>query len=156
MKSITLDRMLAVGGFVTGTISLIIHIIGTLRDKAKIKINIRKDAKILGHSSSYNNKKEYFIVTVINKGRRPIHIDQAKLRIIDDKPFLLLPGSLTDQERILTEKRPKTEFVTIQNGIDFSKAWYIVINDGTGKKYKKYLHRFPTFWRMWYWVKMRK
>ena len=94
---------------------------------------------------------------MVNKGRRPIKIDKAALKIVDRKGFWLLGDSFANHRiKVLTEENPRTEFLTDQSDIELSKIWYISIYDATGREYRKYLHLFPTFWRIWHFLRFRK
>jgi len=147
-------------GAIVATISTLIALFNYLRDRPKIKIEYRKDIKIIGRQSLYDPSKTYFNITVINKGRRPINITKIAIRVLDlpnkRKFYLLSDSFLITRNRILTEENPTTEFLVEQNLIDFDNAWYISVYDATGQEYRKYLHLFPTFWRIWYFLKFRK
>ena len=68
--------------------------------------------KIIGQGT-YDENKLYFNIDVINKGRRPIKIEKAAIRIFGKgSPFLLLNDSFTSHRpKVLTEKEPRTSFL---------------------------------------------
>ena len=144
-------------GATVATISVIVTLLDYWRDKARIKISYQKDIQIAGKQSFYDPTKTYFNITVVNKGRRPIKIEKAAIKIVDKKGFWLLGDSFANHRiKILTEENPKTEFLTDQSEIELSKIWYISIYDASALEYRKYLHLFPTFWRIWYFLRFRK
>jgi len=144
-------------GAIVATISVIFALLNYWRDKARVKIVYQKDIRIAGAQNVYDPAKTYFNITVVNKGRRPIKIEKAALKIVDIKGFLLLGDSFASHRiKVLTEENPKTEFLTDQSEIELSKIWYISIYDGIGREYRKYFHLFPTLWRVWYFLRFRK
>ena len=64
------------------TVNTVVIIINYLRDRPKVCIEYSKDMQIINGNPLYQDDKNYFNVTVINKGRRPIKITKAGLRII--------------------------------------------------------------------------
>lgn len=147
-------------GAIVATISVAVALFNYLRDRAKIKIKYRKNMKMIGAYGPYNPSKIYFNITVINKGRRPINITKAALRDLNldkKKKFNLLSDSFfAARNQVLTEQNPTTDFFVEQDLIDFSGIWYIVVYGGAGQRYKKYFHIFPTFWRIWYFLRFKK
>jgi len=144
-------------GAIVATLSALIALLNYWRDKARVKITYQKDIQIMGRQNVYDQTKTYFNITVINKGRRPIKIEKAAIKIVDRKGFWLLGDSFASHRvKVLTEENPKTEFLTDQAEIDFSKVWYIAIYDAIGHEYRKYFHLLPTFWRVWYFFRFRK
>jgi hypothetical protein len=109
------------------------------------------------NSQLYNENKTYFNVTVINKGRRSISISKAAIRTIGrEKNFAIINDSILGHtNNILTETNPTVDFMMEQDEEFLNSAWYIVIYDGTGRAYRKYMHRFPTLWRIYYGWKIR-
>ena len=144
-------------GAIVATISVAVALLNYLRDRSKIKIKYRKDMQVVGQGL-YDTSKSYFNITVINRGRRSINIAKAAIRILgaEQKFDLLTDSFLESRRRFLTEENPTTEFLIDQNLIEFDSAWYIAVYDAAGREYKKYLHLFPTFWRIWYFLKFRK
>jgi hypothetical protein len=140
---------------IVATISMFVSLIQLWRDRAKIRIEYSRDMKIIGTTGPYSPDTIYFNVTVINKGRRPINITKAAIRNLGSKKkFLVLNDSFSPaRNRVLTEDNPTAEFFVEQGAAMLDSAFYISVHDATGRKYKKYLHRFPTFWWIWYKVK---
>ena len=118
-----------------------------LRDRAKIKIEFRRNFFIAGDKS----REKLEIITVINSGRRPVKIDKVAIRVLGAKgKYALLSSSLLkSRQRVLTEENPSTSYeVKQENDSSWKRYWWISVYDGAGREYKKYLHRFPTFWRI--------
>jgi hypothetical protein len=100
---------------------------------------------VVGPQNIYSKDKTYFNVTVINTGRRPIRITNAGLRLIGrKKKYALFSDSFaTHRNKVITEEEPRTEFMMEQDDKLLNSAWYIVVYDGTGRKYRKYLKYIP-------------
>jgi len=130
---------------IVATISAFVILLNYLRDRPKIKIKYMNNAKILPPGSIHDPSKTYFNISVINRGRRAIRIETAALKIISKEGhFILTDSFLKNRIRVLTEEKPRTEFFVDQSLLDISKISYIVVYDGIGGKYKKYVQRFPS------------
>lgn len=141
-------------GAIVATAGFVLSLFNSLRDKAHIKIQYQPDMEVVG-PGPYSPGKTYFSVTVINKGRRPANITKAGLRIIGGKrKHLIFSDSFSGHRtRVLTEESPVTEFLVEQDLVPFDKAWYIWVTDATGNIYKRYFHKLPTLWLLWYKLK---
>lgn len=142
-------------GAILATLGTILSIFNYFRDRAKIKIEYRIHIKVHGQHNIYDPNKEYFNITVYNRGRRPVRIEKASIRIFGkDGPWIMLTDSfMAYRNKILNEENPRTEFFMEQNLFDVSKAYFIQINDGANRSYRKYFHNFPTFWRLFQRIK---
>ena len=138
-------------GAVVATIGGSVSIYNAWRDRARIKIKYEPNMFITP-GSRYKEGVKYLSISVINKGRRPIRIEKASLKDFDQEGMtLLLPGSFYEERpKVITEESPVTTFITQQDKINLDRIYCVVINDGTGKSYKKYLKPFPTFQRLYY------
>jgi hypothetical protein len=138
-------------GAIVATISGIVSALNFFRDRAKVKIQYQRDMIVVG-KSVYSPDKTYFNITVINNGRRPVNITKAALRTLSGKKkFAVLSDSFSDhRKRILTEESPVCEFLMEQDENLLKGAWYISVYDAAGNVYKKYMHRLPLLWYLWY------
>lgn len=141
---ITANSVAWYGAFVA-TASAIVSFYNAYKDRARIKITYNRDIVIVGPQAIYSKDKTYFNVTVINKGRRPIKITNVGLRCLGrKKKYALFSDSFaTHRNKIITEEDPRTEFMMEQDEELLLSAWYIVVYDGTGRKYTKYMKYFP-------------
>jgi len=130
---------------IISTISLIITGYNIWRDRAHIKIKYEPGMVLLGDVSAlgYDPDKRYLSISVINCGRRPIRIESASLKIINKKEFALLASSFSEKRiKVITEDSPATTFLVEQEKIDLKNVWYVLVVDGAGRKYKKYINIF--------------
>ena len=113
------------------TVNTVVIIINYLRDRPKVCIEYSKDMQIINGNPLYQDDKNYFNVTVINKGRRPIKITKAGLRIIgSEKKFIIFTDSFQNhRNKILTEESPTSEFLVEQNLINLENSYYIFAQD---------------------------
>lgn len=148
-------------GAIVATFGGLVSIYNVLRDRARIKIKYEPNMFIIGGSSRYKDGVKYLSISVINKGRRPIRIEQVYLRDFDkDKEGLVLtlPGSFYEERpKVITEESPTTTFITQQDKFNLEKIYCVVAIDGTGRSYKKYVNSFffPTF-RLFYYKFLNK
>lgn len=133
---------------IVATIGLMVSGYNVWRDKARIKIKYEPSMNLLGDVEAYgfDKEKKYLSISVINRGRRPIRIESASLKILNKKEFALLIDSFSERRnRIIDEKSPTTTFLVDQSKVDLDSVWYVLITDGTGKSYKKYINLFLPF-----------
>ncbi|PIS43064.1 MAG: hypothetical protein COT24_00170 [Candidatus Kerfeldbacteria bacterium CG08_land_8_20_14_0_20_40_16] len=140
-------------GAILATISFIYSAYSVWRDKARIKIEFKKDVQVM-NMPLYDSKNKYINISVINRGRRPIRIEKALLKMVNAKGFSLLSDSFVEHRRkILTEEHPCSDFLCLQDDINPDKIWYILVIDGTGKKYIKYLDFFGSLEHLLFLIK---
>ena len=157
MDKTTITICAAVWGASTGTISLIWNII---KELSSINIQFTTNSQIVGGSGLYDLNKNYFILTVINKGRRVIKIVSAGYYIIrsekKEKCIIMTDSFAIKGERILKDESPTTDFLIEQNLIDLNNVDYLWARDARGKIYKKQIRTFPTFYKLYYKFKNNK
>ncbi|MEX1064143.1 MAG: hypothetical protein WD898_02200 [Candidatus Paceibacterota bacterium] len=141
-------------GAIVATLGAGVSILNAWKDRPRIKIKFEPNQYMIGNNALYPENKTYLCVNVINKGRRAIKIEQASIRQYGTKGYIILPDSFRDHRiKIIDEKSPRTTFATSQDQFDLNKIYCVIITDGTGKNYIKYVKRFPTFTRFIYWAK---
>jgi len=102
-------------------------------DRSRVKIEWLFNMSITGET------KKYFLVNVINKGRRPVKITHVATKEYGQTRVGLLGHSLTNEKsRILTEENPSTNYPVVQGDISPKSLWYVVVYDARGKEYRKY------------------
>ena len=145
-------NILGLYGSIVATLSIFLSLYNLLRDRARISIKCQTDQYLLGDGASvlYNQKdpsQKYIIITVINKGRRPIKIEQAAFKIFRQKKWSILVDSFSlHRPKVINEEMPQTTFIAEQQLIDFKNVIYIRVQDGAGRVYRKYIKKFPTIY----------
>lgn len=125
-------------GAIIATISIVIEAISVIRDKAKIKLKIENNQKIIGKNGSwpYKENTDYTSISVINFGRRNVIIDIIGAWYTDDSGIIAV-DIINSGPRELPEGKRINSLIE-QNKIDFKKVLFFYAKDATGKKYKKY------------------
>jgi len=143
---------------IIATLAFIFSAYNILRDHAKIAISLDTDREIVGHAFPYDPNETYGCITVTNKGRRTVKIAKVSIRILgQSKKFFLLSDSfLINVNRNLNEENPTTQYLFKQNDEELKRMWFIEIYDAIGNSYRKYLHTFPTFWRLYQLIRYRR
>ena len=138
-------------GAIVATLGMAIALVNSWRDRARIKIQYKRNAQIVGLPQHYDPQKTYFNVTVINKGRRPVNITKAGFGVVGkEAPIALLSDSFSPlRNKVLTEENPTSEFFVEQDEDLLRHATYIFTVDGTGREYRRYLRLSPVLWRVW-------
>lgn len=133
-------------GAIVATLGAWVSIYNAWKDSPRIKIKYETDQYMIGNPLLYPEDKKYLCISVINEGRRPIKIDQASVRQYGTSGHMVLPDSFRPHRpQIIDEKVPRTTFATPQDQFQMDKIYCVIVTDGTGKKYKKYVKTFPTF-----------
>lgn len=136
-------------GAIIATMSVVVNILNYLRDRPCIAVIPERNQRIVG-TRLYSPDKIYFIVSAINKGRRPVRIGKVGMRVVKDKTrFVLFGDSLYQSDRVLTEESPRTQFIIEQDDDLLSRGRYVVVYDATGKAYVKSIHPLGRLYRTW-------
>lgn len=141
--------IVAVWGALTGTISLIWNI---QKERSNVDIKFQRSMRIVGDTpTQHDTTKLYFVLTAINKGRRPVKITKAGCKDIlgDGKLYAIFSDSFAvPGDRVLTEINPATDFLVQTDLMDLNNVDFLWVEDGTGKVYRKQVRSFPTFYRV--------
>jgi hypothetical protein len=141
-------------GAIVATLSASVAIYNAWKDRPRIKIKYEVDQYMIGNELLYPKDKKYLCVTVINSGIRPIRIEQASVQQYGTEGYLVLPDSFRDHRpKIIDEKSPRTTFATSQDQFNLDMIYRVIVKDGTGKEYFKYIKKFPTFGNIFYKIK---
>lgn len=124
-------------GAIIATLNIIFSLLKYLRDRPRIKLEIKKNQRIL--NGPYDENKTYVVVNVINKGRRPINIGVAEGKFVNGKSFILTDSWAGNTPRILDEKNPRTFFAIEQSSIQDNEIYYVLVRDNTDRVFKMYL-----------------
>lgn len=139
-------------GAIIATIAAAVSIYNAWRDRPRVVLEFGKNFRRVEAW-----EEPLFYVSVINRGRRPVRIDKAWVKVYGYDGEALLADSLnTTQERTLDERNPKITFWTKEKTMDVSSIYRIYASDDTGKIYKKYIKTFPTFTMLWWAVRGKK
>lgn len=146
-------------GAIVATLTVLVSIHNSWRDRARIKIKFEPNMCVVGMGSSYPEDVHHLSISAVNMGRRPIRITQAGVQEAGRKGYLVLADSfISHRPQVITEESPTTTFFVRQDLFNLKKVYRVTILDGTGRKYIKYTTPFPTFRRLRYWLeeKLRK
>ena len=139
-------------GAVIATIAAAVSIYNALRDRSKVVLEFGRNFR---RPDDWD--EPLFYISVINRGRRPVWIDKAWVKVYGYNGAMLLPDSLnTSQERTLDERNPKITFWTKESTLDVGNIYCIYASDDTGKVCKKYIKTFPTLTKLWWIVRGKK
>jgi hypothetical protein len=143
-------------GAIVASISATISIVKFLQDRVRIKIKYEPGMYIFGPGSTYAEGEKHLSITVINKGRRSVRIEKAALKEYGTSQVILFADSFSDRRpKLITEESPTTTFIAQEKKLRLDKTYCVIITDGTGKEYKKYLHKFPTIRILYYKILMK-
>ena len=116
----------------------IIRILDYRRDRANIVLKCETDQYIVasGGQNPYKNGVKYFVVTVMNKGRRPVTITRVDYTPKNKKEnYGTFADSFKPGFRELTEGK-STQYLVQQDKIPLDKIKYIVAIDTIDRKFK--------------------
>jgi len=116
------------------TTLLILRILEYCRERTNVVLKCEANHRVIG--GSYEEDKDYIVITVINKGRRPVTIQNVGYisKNIKDKHGILT-DSLLKGSRELAEGK-STNYLLEQDQVNLEKIKYFVAYDQTGRQYK--------------------
>ena len=130
-------------GAVIATIAMIVSVRNVWKDRPRVILEFGRNFRRI---ETWH--EPFFYISVVNRGRRPVRIDKAWVKVYGCDGKVLLADSVnTKQERTLDERNPKITFWSPERGLEIDNIYRIYASDDTGKVYKKYIKSFPTFVR---------
>lgn len=139
-------------GAIIATLAASISIYNVWQDRPRVTLGFGKNFRRV---EAWD--EPLFYVSVVNRGRRPVKIDKAWVKVYGYAGEALLADSLnTAQERTLDERNPKITFWTKEGTMDVGSIYCIHASDDTGRVYKKYIKTFPTFMGLWWIIRAKK
>jgi len=126
------------------TALLIVKVLEYYRERTKVVLKCKGNYRVYGeglYEKLYEKDKDYVVITVINKGKRPVTIQNVGFsqRNRNDKEGILA-DSFKEGPRELSEGK-STDYLVQQDLIDLEKIKYFVAYDQTGRQYKGKLKR---------------
>lgn len=116
------------------TTLLILRILEYCRERTNIVLKCVANRRVIG--GSYEEDKYYIVITVINKGRRPVTIQNVGYISKNKKDeHGILSDSLLRGSRELAEGK-STDYLLEQDQVNLEKIKYFVAYDLTGRLYK--------------------
>lgn len=139
-------------GAVIATLAAAVSIYNVWQDRSRVVLGFGKNFRRVE-----NWDEPLFYISVVNRGRRPVKIDKAWVKVYGyDGEGLLAESLNTAQERTLDERNPKITFWSPEGALEVNNIYRIYVSDETGKVYKKYTKSFPTFMRWWWAIRVKK
>lgn len=130
-----MENIVAWYAAVISTSLLILEIIKYFKDKSHVVLKCEAGQRII-NSDIYDPDKDHMMITVINKGRRPVTIGNVGYIYKGEKSKGgILNDSLINGNRELTEGK-STQYLFQEALLDLKKVKYFVAYDKTGKIYK--------------------
>jgi hypothetical protein len=143
-------------GAIVATFGAFVSLYNAWCDRSLVIIDFQKGMKIINAVPPYSEDKEYFIITVINKGRRPVALGTVAFTYNKSVGAYILPdSSLNQTNRVLTEQNPETRYLVEQDSIDFNRLNRIQVYDRTGKQYNKYYRKFGIVGSIFYTIQYK-
>lgn len=120
---------------IISTFLLVIQILNFLRDRVNVVLEVKPNFRVYG-LSLYEDDTDYIVITVRNKGRRTVTIQNVGFvtQKKTDKNGLLT-DSFTQGPRELSEGK-STDYLVKQSIINFDEIKYFVACDQVGREFK--------------------
>ena len=151
---ISTTDILAIWGSITGTVGIMLAAFSYVRDRAVVKIKIKKDWILVDpdHSSAYKHEEKYTVISVINKGRRPVVIRSVGYVNLKKQGGGILSDSILSGERKI-EEASSSDYHIEAKLLDWQSIDYFVAYDAIGRSYRCRIK--PIFISWMYWPKRR-
>ena len=142
-------------GAIVSTGALVVSAYNVWKDRARLHISYQKGMRVINAIPPFEEDKEYFVVTVRNRGQRPVALGNVGVRLFRGGALLLSSSVFDQSTRVLTEESPSADIHAEQDLLErdtsrFTNAHYIEVYDRAGRQYRKYFSKFPTFRRLLY------
>ncbi len=147
-RGLTLTDIVAFWGALTGTLSLTIGYFSYKRDSLKIEVDIKRGWRVMNHPE-YDPEKDYAVITVSNKGRRPVLITRVGYQFLKKGGGVILADSMRKGSRELTEGKSTEYLIEDKELEDFSEICFFAAYDGVNNAHIKYIS--PFYKRLFYW-----
>ncbi len=132
-------------GAVLATVAAAKTIYDWWSDRSRLKIEWQFDMRMQDEHDTF------FMVNVVNRGKRPVKITHVAVKLYGQKEIGLLGHSFTNQDqRILTDEKPATQYPTIQGNISPQSLWLVIVYDARGREYRKYNSESTSYIRRCY------
>jgi hypothetical protein len=126
---------------IVSTVALGINAFTAWRDRPRVQVTARAGYKVFGGPSPYSRDKIYVLVTVANRGRRPVTITKVYLsRKSERKGAIILADSLLRGATELGEGKA-ADYAIDQAQIDPADVRCVAAQDATGRVWKGRLKR---------------
>jgi hypothetical protein len=123
---------IAVWGAITGTLSIIVEIVKTLNDRARVMITVQDKMVLLGEEPSI----EYIMIKVINKGKRPVTIEKVAIKYKNNSGHKGKYGIINHPPRVIPAGNNEM-YQTEQKDTDWTTIKSVIAIDATGKEYQR-------------------
>ncbi|PIV22907.1 MAG: hypothetical protein COS40_05060 [Deltaproteobacteria bacterium CG03_land_8_20_14_0_80_45_14] len=120
---------------IVSTLALIITFLKYWSERINVVVKCKSNWRVIGGGSIYAPNKDYVVVTVINKGKRPVTIQNVGFVSKNKKDEKgILSDSLLGPRELKEGK--STDYLIEQDLVDLKKIKYFVAYDLTGRAYK--------------------
>lgn len=148
-SSIKLVDLVAFWGAITGTISLIVAYFTYRRDNINLKVDMKK-GWLVYNSPIHDPKESQIVISVYNKGRRPVTIIKAGYVYLKMSGGVILSDSMIYGSCELTEGKSKDYLIKESDVENFSEISYFAVYDAVGNAYKRYANPFYKIFFYWF------
>ena len=124
---------------IVATLSAIASIHSILRDRPKLRVEVRPNRKVYPKGTCYGDKT-YIVVTVTNVGRRPITVTEVLYETPKKTDMKIsLADSYRSGSRELGEGK-QADYLCVQAELP-AAVRYVCVLDSTGRMHRKHLSR---------------
>ena len=122
-------------GAIVATVLAVLRVAELLRDRVNVAVTYQTGMELIGPGQP-SDDKNYLVLTVVNKGRRPVTITTVAgiPKSKRDKTFILL-DSIREGPRELLEGK-STKYMVPEQDLDLAKLKYFAAYDMTGREYR--------------------
>jgi hypothetical protein len=154
-------------GTVTGVLSLVLSYAAIRRDRSAVSVKLSREYGFrsllesrhpgvkYGPHRATEAPEEFFVLSAVNSGLRPVHIEKAVGVWVDPRGAASI-SCLLPHDVLLSEERRRTAFaVGTDVGLERHELWQIGLVDDTGREYVIYGPQFRSRFKRWRWKRER-
>jgi len=124
-------------GAIVATMAAVCSIVNLLRDRAKLRVEVKPNMKVFPAGPEYDKDKVYITVRVVNAGRRPATVTHVWFEPKQKgAQNILLADCLKRGSQEVTEGKWAT-YLLEQDAIDLDQFRRVCVSDSTGRTYHK-------------------
>jgi len=128
-------------GAIVATLAAVCSIVNLLRDRAKLRVEVNPGMSMYPEDSGEEGKT-YTVITVSNRGRRPLTVTHVWFETEKEQdPRWLVPDSVKKGPQQVSEGTAVQYVLLEETDRDLMACKYVCVSDATGRTYRRKLQK---------------
>ena len=128
---------------IVATIAALVSLLNAWRDRARIQVSVNSRMSMFPEDPGEEGKS-YTLITVSNRGRRPLTVTHVWFEIQKEtNPRLLVADSLKKGPQEVTEGKA-VQYIVQETDVDLCACKYVCVSDATGRTFRRKVAKVST------------